>query len=153
MFSLGMLLIALLPGGCLPASTFVSPGMIALDETVSRKFEKDCSMWNLVGDDATYCRERLVPNTRPVVYCFKTLGGVECHNKPDPYDVASANRFNPQQPLAAPQTPSPEELAEAKRVAAAKSGSSDMANAWPAQSPTVVAGDGTPKANQPANLP
>ena len=114
-----LLLATLLLGGCAeqisshaPTLASAGPAIVATGATVlgvatvdaiaSRHTEKDCSVLNLLDGDP-YCRSTTVPNGRPPVHCFKTLGGVDCYAEPDPYKLAETGR-NPER---APRGPPP----------------------------------------------
>ncbi len=99
--------------GCLIANTIASQTVGSIDQVVSMKLEKDCSMAYLVEGTA-YCRDRVVENGRPHVYCYRTLGGVDCYAERDPYNVQSHDRTRPTSPLAVPdRNPPPGKLTAA----------------------------------------
>jgi hypothetical protein len=54
-----------------------------IDHVASSVTGEDCSVIAF-SETGTYCQEKIVVQ-RPPIYCFKTLGDVECHNAPDPY--------------------------------------------------------------------
>jgi hypothetical protein len=76
----------------------------AFDKSVSLKRDQDCSVLYLI-DGAPYCRERLVPDHRKPVYCYRTMGGVDCYAEKDPYGSAQSGRVRPPQPLSQVSTP------------------------------------------------
>lgn len=53
------------------------------DHIVSATTGRDCSIisWTETG---VYCPEQVVVD-RSNLYCYRTLGGVDCHHLPDPY--------------------------------------------------------------------
>ena len=84
-------------------------GVATVDAIASRRTEKDCSVLNLLDGDP-YCRSTTVPNGRPPVHCFKTLGGVDCYSEADPYKLAETGHTPERAPLAPrppPTSPSP----------------------------------------------
>lgn len=84
------LLVALGLGGCSP-TTVVGIDVLTLNTTrktvgdhiASGVTGKDCSLINL-EKTGTYCPEQLVVD-RSRLYCYRTIGDVECHHIPDPY--------------------------------------------------------------------
>ncbi len=53
------------------------------DHVVSGITGEDCSIISL-AETGTYCPEKIVVD-RSRLYCYRTLGDVECHHIPDPY--------------------------------------------------------------------
>jgi hypothetical protein len=88
--------ICLLPllGGCdsvwKPATALDGASVIFTDKTlgdhlISVGSGKDCSSVRTeLG--LTYCKEDEISLT-PAVYCYRTLGSVDCYAKPDPYGL------------------------------------------------------------------
>lgn len=64
-------------------ATFTSTKKTMTDHVVSAATGRDCSLisWTETG---VYCPEQVVVD-RSNLYCYRTLGGVDCHNLPDPY--------------------------------------------------------------------
>lgn len=64
-------------------ATFTSTKKTLPDHIVSATTGRDCSIisWTETG---VYCPEQVVVD-RSNLYCYRTLGGVDCHNLPDPY--------------------------------------------------------------------
>jgi hypothetical protein len=90
-------------GGCIVVPTILVTSAIELvDKTASLRLDMDCAATHIfIGDP--YCRSNTVPNGIPPVYCYRTLGGVDCYGESDPYGVAeSTTRVKPGRPLAAP---------------------------------------------------
>ena len=54
------------------------------DHLMSWATGRDCSMIHYEQDGA-FCQDPPREIDRRNLYCFKTLGGVECHQRPDPY--------------------------------------------------------------------
>ena len=79
-------------------------GVATVDAIASRHTEKDCSVLNLLDGDP-YCRSTTVPNGRPPVHCFKTLGGVDCYAEPDPSKLAETGRNPERAPRGTPPAP------------------------------------------------
>jgi hypothetical protein len=90
-------------GGCVMVPTILVTSAIELvDKTASIRLGMDCAATHIfIGDP--YCRSNTVPNNIPPVYCYRTLGGVDCYAEEDPYAIAvSSTRVRPARVLAAP---------------------------------------------------
>ena len=86
-------------GGCLMVAT---SAIELVDETASLRLDMDCAVTHIFIAEP-WCRSRTVPNNIPPVYCYRTLGGVDCYAEEDPYGVAqSSTRVKPARVLAAP---------------------------------------------------
>ena len=55
---------------------------------------RDCSVLHY-EQEGTYCKDAPTEIDRRSLYCFKTIGSVECHQRPDPY-------YSGEQTLASP---------------------------------------------------
>lgn len=77
---LGISLLAI--SGCTTAAVAV------LDEKVSQMMDQDCTTFNIMLGDS-YCREKRKAIKQEEVYCYRTLGGVDCYNKKTPYTAES----------------------------------------------------------------
>jgi len=64
--------------GCTTAAIAV------IDEKMSQLTEKDCTSVNIVFGDG-YCKEKTRPINQEPVYCYRTLGGIDCYAEKDPY--------------------------------------------------------------------
>lgn len=51
-----------------------------------RSLEVTCNAMNLLSD-GSYCVSNYKPTDRQEVFCFKTLGGVDCYAERDPYSL------------------------------------------------------------------
>jgi len=71
---------------------------------VERKLEVTCNPLNLLSD-GTYCVSNYKPTDRQEVWCFKSLGGVDCYGEPDPYSLAGRQLPAAPRPLADPRMP------------------------------------------------
>ena len=90
-------------GGCIMVPAILVTSAIELvDETASLRLDMNCATTHLLLIEP-YCRSRTVPNNQPPVYCFRTLGGVDCYAEDDPYGVGESSRVKPGRPLAAPR--------------------------------------------------
>jgi hypothetical protein len=66
----------------------------SVDEQMSELAGTKCSATNLsVGED--YCQAPKLEYIQVPVYCYKTMGGVDCYRKPNPYHAESAERVRP----------------------------------------------------------
>ena len=54
------------------------------DHLISMATGRDCSVIHYEQDGA-FCQDPPKEIDRRSLYCFKTLGEVECHQRPDPY--------------------------------------------------------------------
>lgn len=89
-------------GGCIMVPTILVTSAIELvDETASLRLDMDCAATHIFLAEP-YCRSRTLPNNEPPVYCFRTLGGVDCYAEDDPYGVGESSRVKPGRPLALP---------------------------------------------------
>lgn len=77
---LGVSLLA--TSGCTTAAVAV------LDEKVSQMMDQDCTTLNIMLGDS-YCREKRKAIKQEEVYCYRTLGGVDCYDKKTPYTEQS----------------------------------------------------------------
>ncbi len=112
----GILGILLITGGCaqLAASVVNQVAVATVDQKVSDILERDCNSYRFVrGGD--YCEEQAFVDPGPQVYCYKTLGGVDCHEKPDPYKVSKHGRTNQPKELATPSYKTMQQQADANR--------------------------------------
>lgn len=71
---------------------------------LERKLEATCNMYNIITD-GSYCVSNYKPTDRQEVYCFKTLGGVDCYAEPDPYSLEGRQLPAPPRVLADPRMP------------------------------------------------
>ncbi len=98
-----LLALPLLLGGCtdLAVGTF--------DAKLSQITDAKCSYAHvLVGD--SYCQSRTVATATPPLYCFRSLGRVDCYDRPDPYAINGSGRaLEPPlvAPVDAPETAAP----------------------------------------------
>lgn len=86
------------------ASTVATTAVGTVDAIVSRDTSQECSFMNLVDGDS-YCRSRTVPNGRPPVNCFRTIGGVDCYVESDPYGLAESGNMRERPPLGVDPVP------------------------------------------------
>ncbi len=92
---------------CTPADTALLAGasLVSLaytdktltDHAASRALKEDCSVLHLT-DNEPYCQEFPEPDTRMAtlaasLYCYRTLGGVSCYDRPD-YMASNQTRLN-----------------------------------------------------------
>lgn len=74
--------------GCTTAAVAV------IDEKISQMTEKDCTTVNIMlGED--YCRDRDRSLRQEQVYCYRSLGGVDCYREKNPYDTDKSPRVQP----------------------------------------------------------
>lgn len=71
---------------------------------IERHMEVDCSALNLLSD-GSYCVSKYKPTDRQEVFCFKTLGTVDCYAEPDPYSLEGRQLPGPPRALADPRMP------------------------------------------------
>lgn len=119
---------------------------------VERRLEVTCNPLNLLSD-GTYCVSNYKPTDRQEVWCFKTLGSVDCYSEPDPYSLAGRQLPAAPRPLADPRMPmTPPGRHTPPQVAVAPAGMEQPVEATPAEpAPTIMA---APQASaQPAASP
>lgn len=68
--------------GCTTAAVAV------LDEKVSQMMEKDCTTVNVMLGES-YCKAKRNEIKQEPVYCYKTLGGIDCYAEKGPYKSTS----------------------------------------------------------------
>ena len=68
--------------GCTTAAVAV------LDEKVSQMMEKDCTTVNIMLGES-YCKAKRNEIKQEPVYCYKTLGGIDCYAEKGPYKSTS----------------------------------------------------------------
>ncbi|MBL4739831.1 MAG: hypothetical protein JKY12_02495 [Sneathiella sp.] len=74
--------------GCTTAAVAV------IDEKISQMTDKDCTTVNIMlGDD--YCRDKNRTIKQEEVYCYRTLGGVDCYREKNPYNTDKSPRVQP----------------------------------------------------------
>lgn len=77
-FVICMALVMLSTTGCTTAAVAV------IDEKISQMTEKECTSVNIMFGES-YCKEKGEPIKQEPVYCYKTLGGIDCYAKEAPY--------------------------------------------------------------------
>lgn len=85
-------------------STAVGVGYEIFKSRVERRLEMTCNLENIVTE-GSYCVSNYKPTDRKEVYCFKTLGGVDCYAEPDPYSLEGRQLPGPPRALADPRMP------------------------------------------------
>jgi hypothetical protein len=108
---------ALALGALLGASSCTSLAVETLDSKFSQITDADCSYAHVLVGDA-YCRSHTVEKPKEPVYCFRSLGNVDCYAEADPYKINPSGRALQPQPLETP-TPKPSDLPAAKDAASA----------------------------------
>ncbi|WP_341895855.1 hypothetical protein [Ferrovibrio terrae] len=85
-------------------STAVGVGYEIFKARVERRLEMTCNLENVIVD-GKYCVSNFKPTDRQEVFCFKTLGGVDCYAEPDPYSLEGRQLPAPPRALADPRMP------------------------------------------------
>lgn len=85
-------------------STMIGYGYEVFKARVERRLEMTCNLENIVVE-GTYCVSNFKPTDRQEVFCFKTLGGVDCYAEPDPYSLEGRQLPAPPRALADPRMP------------------------------------------------
>ncbi len=71
--------------GCTTAAVAV------IDEKISQMTEMECTSVNVMfGED--YCKEKREAIKQEPVYCYKTLGGIDCYSQKNPYNTEKSER-------------------------------------------------------------
>jgi hypothetical protein len=73
---------ALATTGCTTAAVAV------LDEKVSQMMDQDCTSVNIILGES-YCKDKRLEIKQEQVYCYKSLGGINCYDRKDPYSNTS----------------------------------------------------------------
>jgi len=103
--------------GCIFALAFLLGGLSGCTSLAVETAEKKLSQWTdaqcsyahvLVGEP--YCIKPTEAKARPPLYCFHTLGDVDCYATADPYHINPSGRSLQAPPLA---TPAPDAAAAA----------------------------------------
>ncbi len=76
------------------ASGCTSAAVAIIDEKISQMTEMDCTSVNVMFGES-YCREKLKKLKQEEVYCYKTLGGVDCYREKNPYKTEQSKRVRP----------------------------------------------------------
>lgn len=84
--------------GC---ASMASLAIETVDAKISEMRDEKCQLANLVFG-RTYCQSTKREVAESEVYCFKTLGGVDCYDRPAPYAAGTTERSSPQAPLQSP---------------------------------------------------
>lgn len=71
---------------------------------IERRLEVTCNPLNLISD-GSYCVSNYKPTDHQEVFCFKTLGGVDCYAEPDPYSLEGRQLPAAPRALADPRMP------------------------------------------------
>ena len=128
---------AVLVSGVATLASYNMSGKSPFDNAMTYASGKDCDTLKLGDNEGEYCvphklkEDMLAATDAPSVYCFKTMGEVECHCSPDPFQnknepfvkgrgayssnatcggresLAALTTADPTRPAAAPLTPPP----------------------------------------------
>lgn len=71
---------------------------------VEKRYDVECSVFNIL-EQGEYCVHKYKPTDRQEVFCFKTLGGVDCYAERDPYMLAGRSLPTAPRQLADPRMP------------------------------------------------
>jgi len=74
--------------GCTTAAVAV------IDEKISQMTDQDCTTVNIMLGE-NYCRDKNRTIKQEEVYCYRSLGGVDCYRKENPYDTDKSPRVQP----------------------------------------------------------
>ncbi len=78
-------------------ATFIHTDKTVVDHAVSYSTDRDCSILYMSNDDP-YCKPQVpiepgqVAYMSEALYCYRTLGGVSCYDRPD-YTASSQTRI------------------------------------------------------------
>ncbi|MCG8493147.1 MAG: hypothetical protein MI743_16115 [Sneathiellales bacterium] len=81
-FSLFMLTVL---NGCTGAAVAV------IDEKISQMTEMECTSVNMMFGEA-YCKDKSKKVVQEPLYCYKTLGGIDCYSRKNPYETEKSER-------------------------------------------------------------
>ncbi len=85
-------------------STIAGVGYEIFKARVEHRLGVTCNLENIVVE-GSYCVSNFKPTDRQEVFCFKTLGGVDCYAEPDPYSLEGRQLPAPPRALADPRMP------------------------------------------------
>ncbi|MBO6825076.1 MAG: hypothetical protein JJ879_02655 [Sneathiella sp.] len=86
LITVGFLLsLTLFTTGCTTAAVAV------IDEKISQMTDKECTSVNIMLGES-YCQDKVRQIKQEPVYCYKTLGGVDCYAEKDPYEDGQSER-------------------------------------------------------------
>lgn len=135
-----------------PAAQYVAVGLAAhvIQTKIERQLDVSCSPFNLLSD-GSYCVSNYKATDRQEVWCFKTLGGVDCYGEPDPYSLQGRALPDAPRPLADPRMPMspPGRRPNPQQVAVMPV---DQTQQLPATDPVVIAPVGRPSENDPVKV-
>lgn len=131
------------------AAQYVVVGLAAhvVQTKIERQLDVTCSPFNLLSD-GHYCVSNYKPTDRQEVWCFKSLGGVDCYGEPDPYSLEGRALPDAPRPLADPRMPMspPGRRSNPQQIAVMPV---DQVQYQPASDPVVIAPVGMPSAGNP----
>ena len=131
-----------------PAAQYLAVGLAAhvVQTKIERQLDVTCSPFNLLSD-GNYCVSNYKPTDRQEVWCFKTLGGVDCYGEPDPYSLEGRALPDAPRPLADPRMPMspPGRRSNPQQIAVMPIDQTQ----YQANDPVVVAPVGKPAAGDP----
>jgi len=135
-----------------PAAQYVAIGLAAhvVKTNIERQLDVSCSPYNFLSD-GRYCVSNYKPTDRQEVWCFKTLGGVDCYGEPDPYSLQGRALPDKPRPLADPRMPMspPGRRTNPQQVAVMPV---DQTQQSPATDPVTVAPVGQPLEGDPVKI-
>jgi hypothetical protein len=85
-------------------SGIASVGYEIYKARVEKRLGMTCNLENIIVE-GSYCVSNFKPTDRQEVFCFKTLGGVDCYAEPDPYSLEGRQLPGPPRALADPRMP------------------------------------------------
>jgi hypothetical protein len=85
-------------------SGILSVGYEIYKARVEKRLGMTCNIENVITE-GSYCVSNFKPTDRQEVFCFKTLGGVDCYAEPDPYSLEGRQLPAAPRPLADPRMP------------------------------------------------
>ena len=91
-FSIALLGCLPLLGGCGAAAVTM------IDETMSSFTGKECRVRHVFNDDKAICYEAVSLPQGPRVFCYRTLGSIDCYREPNPL-IGDAFKIEPQPPI------------------------------------------------------
>ena len=65
--------------------------LATVDAKMSELAEADCHYTDLLLT-GTYCKSRQIEGKQAKLYCFRTIGGVDCYDQTDPYAINQSGR-------------------------------------------------------------
>jgi len=98
-FRIPVLAAALLTAGCgnpasfyvlsAATSSFINSDKLPTDHLAEAITGLDCSTVRMINDNGPLCRRENPIVIEPPLYCYRTLGSIDCYREPDPFNAGA----------------------------------------------------------------